>query len=59
MNVLTIGGRTLSQSTAFNFAGLMVARIGLGVFEAGFGPGIPLYMCTPRLLITLLRAARR
>ena len=21
----------------------MVARIGLGVFEAGFGPGIPLY----------------
>lgn len=23
----------------------MVARVGLGVFEAGFGPGIPLYMC--------------
>ena len=36
----------LVQSTGFNFAGLMVARIGLGVFEAGFGPGIPLYMCT-------------
>ncbi|KAI0281818.1 MFS general substrate transporter [Russula aff. rugulosa BPL654] len=33
---------TLS-STATNQAGLMVARIGLGVFEAGFGPGIPLY----------------
>ena len=29
----------------------MVARIGLGVFEAGFGPGIPLYFCT-HLLIT-------
>lgn len=26
-------------------AGLMVARVGLGVFEAGFGPGIPLYFC--------------
>ena len=63
MNVLTMGGRILSQSTAFNFAGLMVARIGLGVFEAGFGPGIPLYMCKyappSRILITLLRAARR
>jgi hypothetical protein len=23
----------------------MVARIGLGVFEAMFGPGIPLYFC--------------
>ena len=23
----------------------MVARVGLGVFEAGFGPGIPLYFC--------------
>lgn len=33
---------TLS-STATNQAGLMVARIGLGVFEAAFGPGIPLY----------------
>ncbi|KAI9457576.1 MFS general substrate transporter [Lactarius psammicola] len=31
------------MSTAFNQAGLMVARVGLGVFEAGFGPGIPLY----------------
>ena len=33
------------QSTATNQAGLMVARVGLGVFEAGFGPGIPLYFC--------------
>ncbi|EJF55809.1 MFS general substrate transporter [Dichomitus squalens LYAD-421 SS1] len=32
------------MSTAFNFPGLIVARVGLGVFEAGFGPGIPLYM---------------
>ncbi|KAI0251087.1 MFS general substrate transporter [Lactifluus subvellereus] len=31
------------MSTAFSQAGIMVARIGLGVFEAGFGPGIPLY----------------
>jgi hypothetical protein len=28
----------------------MVARIGLGVFEAGFGPGIPLYFCRHPLL---------
>ncbi len=34
------------QATSFNFAGLFVARVGLGVFEACFGPGIPLYMCT-------------
>lgn len=33
------------QAAAFNFAGLVCARLGLGVFEAGFGPGIPLYMC--------------
>lgn len=31
----------------------MVARIGLGVFEAAFGPGIPLYYCR-HLLITPL-----
>jgi len=29
----------------------MVARIGLGVFEAGFGPGIPLYY-SRHLLVT-------
>ena len=33
------------QSTATNEAGLIAARIGLGVFEAAFGPGIPLYFC--------------
>ncbi|KAK0494610.1 MFS general substrate transporter [Armillaria luteobubalina] len=31
------------MSTAFNFGGLITARIFLGIFEAGFGPGIPLY----------------
>ncbi|KAI0049241.1 MFS general substrate transporter [Auriscalpium vulgare] len=31
------------MSTAFNEAGLIVCRVGLGTFEAGFGPGIPLY----------------
>ncbi|OCB89282.1 MFS general substrate transporter [Sanghuangporus baumii] len=32
------------MATAFNFAGLLVTRIGLGIFEAGFGPGIPVYL---------------
>ncbi|OCB91312.1 MFS general substrate transporter [Sanghuangporus baumii] len=32
------------MSTGYNFAGLFVARIGLGVFEACFGPGMPLYL---------------
>ncbi|KAJ7717634.1 MFS general substrate transporter [Mycena maculata] len=31
------------MATAFNFGGLMTARIFLGIFEAGFGPVIPLY----------------
>ncbi|KAJ7778141.1 MFS general substrate transporter [Mycena metata] len=31
------------MSTAFDFGGLMTARVFLGVFEAGFGPVIPLY----------------
>jgi MFS family permease len=30
----------------------MVARISLGVFEAGFGPGIPLYFSRHYLIIT-------
>lgn len=34
------------KATAFNFAGLMVARIGIGVFEAGLSPGFPFYLCT-------------
>jgi hypothetical protein len=29
----------------------MVARIALGVFEAGFGPGIPLYFCRCPVII--------
>ncbi|KAF9239791.1 major facilitator superfamily domain-containing protein [Melanogaster broomeanus] len=33
---------TLSAS-AFNFAGIVCARVGVGIFEAGFGPAIPLY----------------
>ncbi|KLO13698.1 MFS general substrate transporter [Schizopora paradoxa] len=32
------------MSTGFNFTSLLFARLVLGVFEAGFGPGIPLYM---------------
>ncbi|KAI0676436.1 MFS general substrate transporter [Trametes maxima] len=35
---------SLLMSTAFDFPGLLVARIGIGAFEAGFSPGIPLYM---------------
>ncbi|KAG7094886.1 hypothetical protein E1B28_005693 [Marasmius oreades] len=31
------------MSTCFNFAGLMTTRVFLGVFEAGFGPAIPVY----------------
>ncbi|KAI0346154.1 MFS general substrate transporter [Trametopsis cervina] len=31
-------------STSFNPAGAIVCRVFLGVFEAGFGPGIPLYL---------------
>ncbi|KAI0716558.1 major facilitator superfamily domain-containing protein [Earliella scabrosa] len=35
---------SLLMATAFNFPGLMVARFGLGVFEAGFSPGTPVYL---------------
>jgi len=31
------------MSTSFNFGGILVARVFLGIFEAGFGPAIPLY----------------
>ncbi|KAJ7100101.1 MFS general substrate transporter [Mycena belliarum] len=31
------------MSTTFDFGGLMTARVFLGIFEAGFGPVIPLY----------------
>ncbi|KAI0760249.1 MFS general substrate transporter [Fomes fomentarius] len=32
------------MATAFDFPGLFVARIGLGVFQSCFSPGIPLYL---------------
>ncbi|KZS98503.1 MFS general substrate transporter [Sistotremastrum niveocremeum HHB9708] len=38
------------MATAFDFSGLMVARIALGTFEAGFGPGIPVYMLSVQAL---------
>ncbi|KAF9467805.1 MFS general substrate transporter [Collybia nuda] len=31
------------MATGFNFSGMFIARLCLGVFEAGFGPAIPLY----------------
>ncbi|KAJ7359557.1 MFS general substrate transporter [Mycena albidolilacea] len=31
------------MATAFDFGGLMTGRVFLGIFEAGFGPVIPLY----------------
>ena len=34
-----------TQSTGTNFGGLLVARVCLGIFEAGFGPAVPLYFC--------------
>ncbi|KAF5389603.1 hypothetical protein D9757_004235 [Collybiopsis confluens] len=40
-----IGWGTCStlMSTGFNFGGLITTRVFLGIFEAGFGPAIPLY----------------
>ncbi|KZV90269.1 MFS general substrate transporter [Exidia glandulosa HHB12029] len=32
------------MATAFNLAGLLVCRLFIGIFEAGFGPTVPLYM---------------
>jgi len=32
------------QSAAFDFGGLLTARIGLGTFEAGFSPVAVLYL---------------
>ena len=34
----------IHQSTSFNFGSIIVPRILLGVFEAGFGPAIPVYL---------------
>jgi hypothetical protein len=48
----------LDQAFGFNLGGLITARIGLGVFEAAFGPGIPLYMCSShRLHSFMVRAS--
>ena len=33
------------SATTFNFPGLIVARFALGIFEAAFSPGFPLYLC--------------
>lgn len=43
-----------AQSAGFNFAGLMAARLLLGVFEAGFGPVITLYFCKPLFSFVIL-----
>ncbi|KAG9082166.1 hypothetical protein FS749_007065, partial [Ceratobasidium sp. UAMH 11750] len=45
IGIATIGWGLAStlQAVAFNFQGLLAARFFLGVFEAGFGPMIPLY----------------
>lgn len=33
------------QSIANDFESLLIARLGLGVFEAAFGPSVVLYLC--------------
>ncbi|KAG8705777.1 hypothetical protein FRC08_001456 [Ceratobasidium sp. 394] len=45
IGIATIGWGLAStlQAVAFNFQGLLAARFFIGVFEAGFGPMIPLY----------------
>ncbi|KIJ39717.1 hypothetical protein M422DRAFT_60684 [Sphaerobolus stellatus SS14] len=45
MGCVAIGWSICSilMSTGFSFAGTMICRIGLGVFEAGFSPSIPIY----------------
>lgn len=45
IGIATIGWGLAStlQAAAFNFGGLLAARFFLGVFEAGFGPMVPLY----------------
>jgi len=37
------------KASAFDFGALICSRLGLGVFEAGFGPAIPLYFCMCRI----------
>ena len=43
------------QSTGFSYGGLLTARVVLGVFEAGFGPAIPLYFCEFSSLVLYFR----
>lgn len=38
------GAMGILQAAAHNFPGLMVIRFLLGIFEAGFGPGVALYL---------------
>lgn len=33
------------QASTFNYPGMIVTRLFLGIFESGFGPAIPLYFC--------------
>lgn len=40
------------QASAFDFPGLIVSRVALGVFEAGFSPALPLYLCEYSLPLT-------
>ncbi|PAV15126.1 MFS general substrate transporter [Pyrrhoderma noxium] len=44
LSALGWGITSTLSSSAFNFPGIMVARLFLGVFEACFGPAIPLYL---------------
>ncbi|KAF4564556.1 hypothetical protein EYR40_010722 [Pleurotus pulmonarius] len=37
------------MATGFNIGGLVTARVSLGIFEACFGPAIPLYFCKYQL----------
>lgn len=35
------------KSFANDFESLLIARLGLGIFEAAFGPSVVLYLCMP------------
>lgn len=38
------GAASMLQAAASNFAGLIILRCLIGAFEAGFGPGVALYL---------------
>ena len=42
--VLAWGAISTCQAATTNWAGLMVCRVGLGIVEAMYGPGVPLYL---------------